>query len=1031
MYLKLAALAFVLFGMAVSTTTLKGQILINLTNQVWHYENSGNDPGAFQGPLFDDSGWPSGRSILGFENSVGTVAVSNNILPYTNTYLNPVVSGGPVIVYFRTHFNFSGNANTAVLTASNLIDDGYIMYLNGVQVSEYNVNAARTFAVAANPAGEGIYVVTNLCYPAGTLKTGDNVLAVAVYQNATNSSDVVWGTVLHASAGAAPAVTSPTAPVAVPLKQGGSTNLTVTVQAAPCATYQWYFDPPGAPPAAQISGATATSYTLANMDPSKAGAYFLRSVNAVGTTDSPAFNVTFDQDTTRPTVVGVSSSVSDLTQLTVTFSEDVIDPSQPPFDPLVFYIEDITDPNNFIGIAGAGYGSSSNVAILTLNSPRDTAVKYQLVITQSAIQDRFGNALTPDPSVTRITEPIIIQDGLNGYAGTLDTEIRFSAPDSAAGGALAVVNSDLQDGTPVGAVHSLLRFDNLIGGGAGQVPLGAQITSAELRIWTDDLTDATTPIRLARMNVTWSEASTWNSMVNGIDQTNGVEAGTVDAILDGSQDDAFDTMNVTAAIQAWANGSPNYGWVFLPSGNNGWRWATSENTTADRRPRLLVDYTVVAAPCHIESNPTNTTVAEKSPLSLSVLSSGSDLSYQWYFDPAGAPVSFSAIAGATGPTYSVPRAVPSNAGSYYVRVANSVGTACTSATAVVTVNADVLAPHLTSALGNTDQRTISLTFDDTLDPTTANNTATYSLSGGIAIAGVLVNGSSVTLTSSAPRAVGQNYTLTITGLRDDAASRNLIVPNPTTTNLSQSVIVMPFCTTWKFDTNGLDLGTAWQAAGYNDSAWPSAQALLGHEDTATTYTAFGQLGLCTNNMFLWQLTRPDGSTNITYYLRHTIPALPYGLSGATVTLRHVIDDGAVFYLNGVDSFRFNMTNNPVTYTDFASATPGEGVIRSATITNMPCGVPVTIAAELHQVALTSSDVLFGAEIVVTASNFTAPCIGPSQLHIVDLGNGTVRLSWTGSGQLLQSTDLTNWTPATNQNNPQTFTPVGMKFYKVQ
>ncbi|HKQ36561.1 MAG TPA: DNRLRE domain-containing protein [Verrucomicrobiae bacterium] len=1032
-YVNLAALAFLVFGIAMSTTSVKGQVLINLTNQVWKYDQSGVDPGAFWDSAYDDSAWSSGRSILAFEDSTGTVAVAQNITPYTNTVLlaPPAAPGAPnhTVDYFRAHFTFSGagNPDTWVLTSSNLVDDGFVMYLNGVEVDRYNMNANDTLAAAANPAGEGVYVVRQLCIPAGTLHTGDNVLAVRVHQNAGTSSDVVWGTVLHASAGSAPAVTSPTGPVNVPLRQGTSSNLVVTVQAAPCATYQWYKN--GAP----ISGATAASYTIANMDSSQAGTYFLRVVNAVGTTDSPNFNVTFDQDTTPPTVRGASFSPTDLRQVTINFSEDVIDVTFSPFDPLAFYLEDINNPNNVIGVDGAGYGTSSNIVVLTLSAARDTTIRYNLIINNHGIYDRFNNHLA-DPTIVRVTEPVVIQEGINGYASTVDTEVRFSAPDSAAGGNQATVNADLSDGSPAGPVHSLLRFDNLIGGGPNQVPAGAIINSAQLRIYTDDQTTAAGRIRLARMNVTWSEASTWNSMGNGIDQTNGVEAGIVDAIIDGSQDNSLDTMDVTAAVQAWANGAPNYGWVFLPSSTDGWRWATSENGVQDNRPRLIVDYTIQTAPCNIGTQPAGGTIPEKSPLTLSVVSSGSDLTYQWYFDPAGGPVAFSPIAGATSSTYTVPRAVPANSGTYYVVVQNNIPSTCTSANAVVTVTPDTVGPVLTSALGNSDQRTISLTFNDTLDAATAGNPATYSLSGGLTISGVALNGSSVTLTSSAPRTVGQNYTLTITGLRDDAVARNLIVPNPTSTNLTQQIVLLPFSSTWKFETNGLDLGAAgqpWSTPGYNDSAWPSAGALLGHEDTAATYTALYNQGLNTNNMFLWQLMRPDGTPNITYYVRATMPAVPFSLSGAgtTVTLRHTIDDGAVFYLNGVEAARYNLTNNPVTYTDLAPAAAGEGVIRTATITNLPCGQPVVVAAEIHQSAATSSDVLFGAELVVTGSNF-GTC-GGSALRIVNNGNGTVTLSWTGSGTLQQSTDLTNWTPAPNQNNPQTFTPVGLKFYRVQ
>jgi hypothetical protein len=1035
MQLNVVTLALVLFGMAMSTTAVKGQILISLTNQVWKYDQSGVDPGAFWDPAYDDSAWQEGRGVFAAETSTGVATLDANVYPYTNTVLlaPPVAPGNPnhTVDYFRTHFTFSGAGNPDhwVLTSSNLIDDGYVMYLNGTEVDRYNMNPNDLVAAAANPDGEGVYVVRQLCIPAGVLIVGDNVLAVRVHQNAGTSSDVVWDTVLHSRLGSAPSFTSPTAAVNIPLAQGRSTNLTVAVQVAPCGTIQWYFDPAGAAPAAPIDGATTTSYLIDSMDATKAGTYFVRAQNIIGTTDSPAFNVTYAADTTAPVVRSASANPADLTMITVTFSEDIIDLGDATIDEFSFYLEDISDPSQTLGVTSANYGTSSNIVVLTVDPPRTPGVVYQVVISNHAIEDRFGNQLA-NPTSARVTEPRIIQEGFNGYAGTIDTEVRFSAPDSAAGGAAVTVNSDLQDGTPAGAVHSLLRFDSLFGSGPTQIPAGSIINSAQLRIWTDDLTAAANPIRLARMNVTWDEASTWNSMGSGIDQTNGVEAGIVDAILDGSPDDSFDTLDVTAAVQAWANGAANFGWAFLPSGNDGWRWATSENATADRRPRLLVDYAVVIAPCNIQTQPApSTTVPEKSPLNLSVVSTGSDLTYQWSFDPAGGAVAFSPIAGATNSTYSVARAVPANSGTYRVVVQNNLGT-CTSGNAVVTVTPDTAGPALTSALGNPNQTTISLTFNDTLNPATAGNPATYSLSGGLSIIGVAVNGSSVTLTSSAPRVVGQNYTLTITGLRDDAVAQNLIVPNPTVTNLAQQIVLMPFNTTlWKYETNGLDLGTAWKESVYNDSTWPSGNALLGLETSAGILASLYSQGLNTNNGMLWSLTRPDGTPNITWYVR-TAVNIPYDLANATVTLRQVIDDGAVYYFNGTERLRFDMPAGDVTYTTEAVNATGEGVIRSQNLTNIVCGQNV-VAVSIHNDTPTSTDILFAAELLGTFTSFNACPTAGATLLIVNNGNGTVTLSWTGSGTLQQSTDLTNWTPASSQANPQTFTPTGLKFYRVQ
>ena len=40
----------------------------------------------------------------------------------------------------------------------------------------------------------------------------------------------------------------------------------------------------------------------------------------------------------------------------------------------------------------------------------------------------------------------------------------------------------------------------------------------------------------------------------------------------------------------------------------------------------------------------------------------------------------------------------------------------------------------------------------------------------------------------------------------------------------------PAGSTWKYLDNGSNQGTAWQAIGFNDSAWPSGPAQLGYGD---------------------------------------------------------------------------------------------------------------------------------------------------------------------------------------------------------
>lgn len=1005
MRLNLVALAFALIGLGMSTTSLQSQVLINLTNQVWRYDQSGADPGAFWDPSYDDSLWAEGRGIFAFETSTGVAALTANVYPYTNTILLQPSTGGPTRVFFRTHFNFPHAAvNNYVLVSSNLIDDGFVIYLNGQEVTRFNMSTtddsvATGLAAAANPNNEGVYVFTNrLVIPADLLVQGDNVLAVRVHQNAGTSSDVVWGHWLHASLAYAPRIVSPTAASTITVEQGRSATLSVTVDAAPPAALQWQLD------GVDIAGATASSYTITDMDDTKDGVYRVRATNAFGTSNSPPVTVVYDVDDTAPAFVHASGDPVDLTKITLYFSENMTGNISEQFN---YQVESLG--GGFLGVVSAASGTTSNQIVL-ITDPRDPGSSYQITISFHGLTDFFGNVL-PDPSTRVLAFPVSFQEGVNGYIGTQDTELEAVNPDRDRSFEVVVT----VDNDPVS--HDLLRFDNIIG---SQIPIGANIVNASLRMYTTDPTTVATPPRFHRMVTGWQETDTWNSRGAGI-QTDGSEAQTAfeTITLDASQDESFDTIDVTAAIQAWANGFPNNGWALIPTGGDGFRWASSEEAITDRRPMLTVDFFVPAAPCSIEQNPASVTVNEKSPFALSVSTRGSDLRYQWYRNNV-------AIPGATASTYTVARATAANNGTYKVIVENDIPSSCTSGNATVTVNPDTTAPALTSAVGNPDQTTISLTFNDTMDPASAGNPGNYSVPG-VTVSGAAVNGNAVTLTTT-PRVVGNNYTLNIAAgaVRDDAVALNPIAN--TSTNLFQRVRILAFDATWRYETNGTDLGSAgnpWAQPGYNDAAWATGQGLFGVE-TADVIANFAPYVLATP----WQLTRPDGTTNVTWYLRTSIPAVNYGLSGGTtVSLRHTIDDGAVIYFNGVDSFRFNITNNPVTYTDFASATPGEGVFRTATLSNLPCGEPVVIAAEVHNVSMASSDILFGAEIIANVPSFT-PCAPASRLFIVNNGDGTVTLSWTGTGTLQESTDLTNWVPSARTNG-QTFTPTGLRFYRVQ
>lgn len=201
----------------------------------------------------------------------------------------------------------------------------------------------------------------------------------------------------------------------------------------------------------------------------------------------------------------------------------------------------------------------------------------------------------------RETRPTVVrQQGIAGYEGTQDTWIDQSNPSASFGQSDVrvsdddVTNSFFSDSRG----QALVRFDGLIGPPAeGAVPTGADIVSAHLTIQIAD--DIDTPLfgpdfLVHRVLVPWSETSTWNSLGGGL---SGGELSPVLAVFSGDNspnEDGLRRIDVTAAVQAWADGAPNWGFAILPeiiSGNDdGIEILTSESGNPLLRPRLEVVY---------------------------------------------------------------------------------------------------------------------------------------------------------------------------------------------------------------------------------------------------------------------------------------------------------------------------------------------------------------------------------------------------------------------------------------------------------
>ena len=223
------------------------------------------------------------------------------------------------------------------------------------------------------------------------------------------------------------------------------------------------------------------------------------------------------------------------------------------------------------------------------------------------IEDMYGTAHASRAGLCRSISGIFeneptpriatFRQGLNGYADCRDTFITAGIATSNAVTQNLSVDGDYDSVTAgLQASQALVRFDNLFGAAAGQVPASAIILSAKLIVQTGSGASDDTVARVAlhRMNINWSDADTWNGLTAGIatDDTDARSAVTFSLYPEVINIPVI--FDVTSDIDAWKSGTLNYGWVIASDtagATDGWTFKSSETTSnVTLRPVLEIAY---------------------------------------------------------------------------------------------------------------------------------------------------------------------------------------------------------------------------------------------------------------------------------------------------------------------------------------------------------------------------------------------------------------------------------------------------------
>ena len=151
----------------------------------------------------------------------------------------------------------------------------------------------------------------------------------------------------------------------------------------------------------------------------------------------------------------------------------------------------------------------------------------------------------------------VFQQGVNGYIGTVDTLISSGSPDADNSNSGTLTADD----SPQSQV--LIQFEDMFGAGANQIAIGSTINSVTLTI---NVTDATLlgKIDIHEMLIDWNDTDSWNSLGSGIslDEIE-AESNEDERLADPDQTGAQTFILSTTAVQNWADGEANYGWVIV------------------------------------------------------------------------------------------------------------------------------------------------------------------------------------------------------------------------------------------------------------------------------------------------------------------------------------------------------------------------------------------------------------------------------------------------------------------------------------
>lgn len=130
----------------------------------------------------DGSSWAQGPGLLGRENTALGEPIGTEI-----------TLSSKITYYFETEFTYSGSNPVSKLILNHYIDDGAVIYLNGIEIGRIGMPGGTISPTSPASPGVGNAALGTLTLNTPNVLTGSNRLSIEVHQSNANSSDIVMG----------------------------------------------------------------------------------------------------------------------------------------------------------------------------------------------------------------------------------------------------------------------------------------------------------------------------------------------------------------------------------------------------------------------------------------------------------------------------------------------------------------------------------------------------------------------------------------------------------------------------------------------------------------------------------------------------------------------------------------------------------------------------------------------------------------------------------------------------------------------